>query len=44
MTTSYDAPACPACGSTEAIRIVYGYPDWTWPRPRSAARSGWAAA
>lgn len=27
MMTAYVLPPCPACGSTNAVRIVYGYPD-----------------
>ena len=26
MTTQSPARACPACGSTDALRILYGYP------------------
>lgn len=26
MTTSTTHPPCPRCGSTDAIRILYGYP------------------
>ena len=28
MSTSTTFPPCPTCGSTEAIRIAYGYPDF----------------
>ncbi|MEP6468659.1 MAG: hypothetical protein ABJC24_02710 [Chloroflexota bacterium] len=27
MTTTTTFPPCPACGSTDAVRIVYGYPS-----------------
>ncbi|MEO5986932.1 MAG: hypothetical protein ABIW50_07605 [Candidatus Limnocylindria bacterium] len=26
MTTETPAPACPSCGSTDALRILYGLP------------------
>jgi hypothetical protein len=27
VTVPHDLPPCPACGSTDAIRIAYGYPS-----------------
>ena len=26
MTVGAAVPACPSCGSTDAVRMVYGYP------------------